>query len=54
MDAVEDRAGGNHKVLAKKIASSPLGKFQFTVIPQTKDAILEYPDVIAQYSHTLN
>ena len=23
MDAVEDRAGGNHKVLAKKIASSP-------------------------------
>ena len=46
MDAVEDRAGGNHKVLAKKIASSPSGKFQFTVIPQTKDAILEYPDVI--------
>ena len=26
MDAVEDRAGGNHKVLAKKIANSPLGK----------------------------
>ena len=27
MDAVEDRAGGNHKVLAKKIASSPLGDY---------------------------
>ena len=26
VDAVEDRAGGNHKVLAKKIAESPLGK----------------------------
>ena len=25
VDAVEDRAGGNHKVLAKKIANSPLG-----------------------------
>ena len=28
MDAVEDRAGGNHKVLAKKIASSSLRKPQ--------------------------
>ena len=27
VDAVEDRAGGNHKVLAKKISSAPLGKF---------------------------
>ena len=26
VDAVEDRAGGNHKVLAKKIAESSLGK----------------------------
>ena len=25
VDAVEHRAGGNHKVLAKKIADSPLG-----------------------------
>jgi hypothetical protein len=28
VDAVEDRAGGNHKVLAKKIASSPLESYQ--------------------------
>ena len=32
MDAVEDRAGGNHKVLAKKIASSPLGDYTCTIL----------------------
>jgi hypothetical protein len=30
VDAVEDRAGGNHKVLAKKIAESPLDSYQVT------------------------
>jgi hypothetical protein len=30
VDAVEDRAGGNHKVLAKKIANSHLDSFQVT------------------------
>ncbi|CAI8022598.1 hypothetical protein GBAR_LOCUS13255 [Geodia barretti] len=33
VDAVEDRAGGNHKVLAKKIASFPLESFQVMPSP---------------------
>jgi hypothetical protein len=36
VDAVEDRAGGNHKVLAKKIANSPLDSFQ--VAPSSPQA----------------
>ncbi|CAI8021431.1 hypothetical protein GBAR_LOCUS12714 [Geodia barretti] len=36
VDTVEDRAGGNHKVLAKKIANSPLDTFQ--VAPSSPQA----------------
>ena len=32
VDAVEDRAGGNHKVLARKIANSPLGEMSIRII----------------------
>ena len=32
VDAVEDRAGGNHKVLAKKIASAPIGKLTVIIV----------------------
>ncbi|CAI8045854.1 hypothetical protein GBAR_LOCUS25353 [Geodia barretti] len=35
VDAVEDRAGGNHKVLAKKISSSPLESYQVAPSPVT-------------------
>ena len=32
VDAVEDRAGGNHKVLARKIANSPLGEMSMHIL----------------------